>query len=224
MWKSTPAKLAYGAADRVAGNGPGTPLLSAAAAVIAFGALLSAPAWGADEGGKQGSETAPKELAVWTPKEVQFTYMGFTTTYSCDGLQADIREMLLQLGARKDDLKVYEEPCSGPPDRPNPFPGVRIKMSVLTPAPSTDSDVSHMVQAHWKTVKLPYRETGINAAGQCELLEQFKKTVLPLFTTRNVDLVATCVPHQLSPLGTKLQADVLVTNQKDRQASSAETR
>ena len=197
---------------------------TSAAAVIACGALLSAPVWAADEGGKQGSEAAPKELAVWTPKEVQFTYMGFTTTYSCDGLQADIREMLLQLGARKDDLKVYEEPCSGPPDRPNPFPGVRIKMSVLTPAPSTESDVSHMVQAQWKTVKLPYRETGINAAGQCELLEQFKKTVLPLFTTRNVDLVATCVPHQLSPLGTKLQADVLVTNQKERQAASAETR
>lgn len=218
MWKSTPRTLADGPAVL------GTPLLTAVAAVMAFGALLSAPAWGADEGGKQGSEPASKELAVWTPKEVQFTYMGFTTTYTCDGLQADIREMLLQLGARKSDLKVYEEPCSGPPDRPNPFPGVRIKMSVLTPAPSTDSDVSHMVQAQWKTVKLPYRQSGINAAGQCELLEQFKKTVLPLFTTRNVELVATCVPHQLSPLGTKLQADVLVTNQKERQASSGEER
>lgn len=218
MWKSTLRKLAPEAAGR------GTPLLAATAAVVAMGALLGAPAWGAEEGGRQGTEAAPKELAVWTPKEVQFTYMGFTTLYSCDGLKDDIREMLLQLGARKDDLKVYEQPCSGPPDRPNPFPGVRIKMSVLTPAPSTESDVSHMVQAHWKTVKLPYRESGINAAGQCELLEQFKKTVLPLFTTRNVDLVATCVPHQLSPLGTKLQADVLVTNQKERQASSGEAR
>jgi hypothetical protein len=206
MWKSTPKKLALGSA------------------AVVIGALLVAPAWGAEEGGQRGSEAAPKELAVWTPKEVQFTYMGFTTLYSCDGLRDDIREMLLQLGARKDDLKVYEQPCSGPPDRPNPFPGVRIKMSVLTPAPSTESDVSHMVQAQWKTVKLPYRESGINAAGQCELLEQFKKTVLPLFTTRNVDLVATCVPHQLSPLGTKLQADVLVTNQKERQASSGEAR
>lgn len=201
-----------------------TPVLTATAAVVAIGALLGAPAWGADGGGQQGSEAAPKELAVWTPKEVQFTYMGFTTTYSCDGLRDQIREMLLQLGARKDDLKVYETPCSGPPDRPNPFPGVKIKMSVLTPAPSTESDVSHMVQAQWKTVKLPYRESGINAAGQCELLEQFKKTILPLFTTRNVELVATCVPHQLTPLGTKLQADVLVTNQKERQASSGEAR
>jgi hypothetical protein len=219
MSKSIPRNLAYGSAA-----GLRTPLLTATVAVVAFGALLAAPAWGAEEGGRQGSEAAPKELAVWTPKEVQFTYMGFTTLYSCDGLRDDVREMLLQLGARKDDLKVYEMPCSGPPDRPNPFPGVKIKMSVLTPAPSTESDVSHMVQAQWKTVKLPHRETGINAAGQCELLEQFKKTVLPLFTTRNVDLVATCVPHQLSPLGTKLQADVLVTNQKERQASAAEPR
>jgi len=219
MSRSTPKKLARGSA------GLGTSLLSATATAVAFGALLGAPAWGAEEGGQQGDQAAaPKELAVWTPKEVQFTYMGFTTHYSCDGLQEDIRQMLLQLGARKSDLKVYEQPCSGPPDRPNPFPGVKIKMSVLTPAPASESDVSHMVQAHWKTVKLPYRETGINAAGQCELLEQFKQKILPLFTTRNVDLVATCVPHQLSPLGTKLQADVLVTNQKDRQASSAETR
>lgn len=218
MFRSTPSKPAHGSA------GPGTPLRTATAAVMAIGVLLSAPAWAADEGRQPGSEAAPKELAVWTPKEVQFTYMGFTSLYSCDGLRDEVREMLLQLGARKDDLKVYEMPCSGPPDRPNPFPGVRIKMSVLTPAPSTESDVSHMVQAQWKTVKLPYRESGINAAGKCELLEQFKKTVLPLFTTRNVDLVATCVPHQLSPLGTKLQADVLVTNQKERQASAAETR
>jgi len=218
MSKSIPKKLAHGLA------GIATPLLTATAAVVAFGALLGAPAWGKEEGGQQGGAAAPKELAVWTSKEVQFTYMGFTTFYSCDGLKDDIREMLLLLGARKDDLKIYEEPCAGDPDRPNPFPGVKIKMSVLTPAPSTESDVSHMVQAQWKTVKLPYRMSGINAAGQCELLEQFKKTVLPLFTTRNVDLVATCVPHQLSPLGTKLQADVLVTNQKERQASSGEAR
>ncbi len=62
------------------------------------------------------------EPAVWTPKEIQFTYMGFTTHYTCDGLRDTIKEMLLQLGARKDDLKVTEQPCAGNPDRPNPFP------------------------------------------------------------------------------------------------------
>jgi len=221
MWKSTRTKL-------------GTPALTAVAAVAAFGALLSgAPAWGADTqaaagAGATGAQAdaaaaAPTEAAVWTPKEIQFTYMGFTTHYTCDGLRDTVREMLLQLGARKDDLKVYETPCSGDPNRPNPFPGVKIKMSVLTPVSGSASD-AQPVQAQWKTVKLPYREYGLNAAGQCELLEQFKRTVLPLFTTRNVDLNATCVPHQVNSIGTKLQADVLVTNQKERQASSAEPR
>lgn len=152
--------------------------------------------------------------AVWTPKEVQFVYMGFTTHYTCDGLRDTVREMLLQLGARKDDLKVYETPCSGDPDRPNPFPGVKIKMSVLQPAPDNPSADTQVVKAYWKPVKLPYRESGINAAGQCELIEQFNQKVLPLFTTRNVDVKTACVPHQLEPLGTRLQAEVLVTDQK----------
>lgn len=215
MWKSTHRKL-------------GTPALAAAVAVVSLGAFLGIPSWAAAaDNSAPATQPAAPEFAVWTPKEVQFTYMGFTTHYTCDGLRDTVREMLLQLGARKDDLKVTEEPCSGNPDRPNPFPGVRIKMSVLQPAPAQLPSDTPMVEAHWKPVKLPYRETGINAAGQCELLEQFNQKILPLFTTRNVDLHATCVPHQLEPLGTKLQAEVLVTDQKKgaaKQASAADAR
>jgi hypothetical protein len=214
MWKSTRRKL-------------GTPAFIAAVAVVSLGACLGVPGWAsaADEGA-QAAPPADTELAVWTPKEIQFTYMGFTTHYTCDGLRDTIKEMLLQLGARKDDLKVREQPCAGNPDRPNPFPGVKIQMSVLQPAPATLSADTPVVKAQWKSVKLPYRENGINAAGQCELLEQFNRTILPLFTTRNVDLRASCVPHQLTPLGTKLQAEVLITDQKKapKQASAADAR
>jgi hypothetical protein len=205
MWNSTRRKLAKPAV--------------AAAAAVAFGALLGAPAWAYNV----GEAPAADQAAVWTPKEVDFVYMGFTTHYSCDGLRDTIKEMLLQLGARKSDLKVYEQPCSGDPNRPNPFPGVKIKMSVLTPAPSTPTPDTQVVQAAWKPVKLPQRASTLDAAGQCELLEQFNAKILPLFTTRNVDLHATCVPHQLEPLGTKLQAEVLITDQKTvKQASAAD--
>ena len=215
MWKSTRRKL-------------GTPAF-AAAAVVSFGAWVGVPslAAAADAGAPAAESAAQPEFAVWTPKEAEFTYMGFTTHYTCDGLRDAVRDMLLQLGARKSDLKVTEQPCSGQPDRPNPFPGVRIKMSVLQPAPAQIGSDTQVVEAHWKPVKLPYRETGINAAGQCELLEQFNQKIMPLFTTRNVDLRATCVPHQLEPLGTKLQAEVLVTDQKKdvaKQASAADAR
>ncbi len=50
---------------------------------------------------------------------------------------------------------------------------------------------------------------------------------MPLFTTRNLDVRASCVPHQLEPLGTNLKAEVLVTDQKKgaaKQASAAEAR
>jgi hypothetical protein len=214
MWKSNRRKL-------------GTRAL-AAAAVVSFGAWVGVPSLAAaDDGAPAAQPAAPAEFAVWTPKEIQFTYMGFTTHYTCDGLQDTIKSMLLQLGARKDDLQVNETPCSGIPDRPNPFPGVRIKMNVLQPAPAQLAEGVKMVEAHWKVVKLPYRETGINGAGQCELLEQFNQKILPLFTTRNVDVHTTCVPHQLEPLGTKLQAEVLVTDQKKdaaKQASAADSR
>ncbi len=179
---------------------------SSAIAVILFGVGL--PAMAADAPAQAPVTTEP---AVWTQKEVQFTYMGFTTHYTCDGLRDTVREMLLQLGARKDDLKVYEQPCSRP-DRPDPFPGVKIKMSVLQPV--TGASDASTVNAYWKPIKLPYRAAGLDAAGQCELLEQFKQKVLPLFTTRNVDLHASCVPHQLEPVGTSLRAEVLVTDQK----------
>jgi hypothetical protein len=185
---------------------------SSAIAAVSLGLGLGAfvPAFAADASAQAPVTTEP---AVWTQKEVQFTYMGFTTHYTCDGLRDAVREMLLQLGARKDDLKVYEQPCTRP-DRPDPFPGVKIKMSVLQPAPGVPGAESPLVEAYWKPIKLPYRATGLDAAGQCELLEQFKHTVLPLFTTRNVNLNATCVPHQLDSAGTSLQAEVLVTDQK----------
>lgn len=204
----------------------GPSAVATAVAVISFGALASTPAW-ADDPQAAANPPAGAESAVWTPKEVQFTYMGFTSTYTCDGLRDTVKEMLLHLGARKDDLQVYEMPCSGNPDRPNPFPGVKIKMSVLTPAPATAAADVKTVSAQWKKVKLPYPATGLQAEGECELLEQFKEKVLPLFTTRNVDLHATCVPHQLSPIGTQLQTEVLVTDQKKpgaREASAADAR
>ena len=211
MWKSTCRRV-------------GTPALVAAVAAVSWctsaGAVAAAPA-------AAGATPENDQSAVWTPKELQFTYHGFTTHYTCDGLRDKVKSMLLQLGARKDDLKVYETPCAGDPSRPNPFPGVRIKMSVLQPAPAQASDDSPAVPARWEKVDLLKGEVGINAAGECELLEQVKQSILPLFTVRNIDLQATCVPHQLQASGTRLRAEVLITDQKKaaaKQASAAETR
>ena len=157
------------------------------------------------------ADEAPVQ-SVWTPKKLRFTYMGFTARYSCDGLNTKLRSVLLDLGARP-DLKLTSTGCSGGFGRPTPFPGVSATLQVLEPvgdkAPDTDAKV---LAAHWKTVVVAPRGEPLNAAGDCELTEQIKQRILPLFTTRNVEYSSTCIPNQLTVGGTRLKADVLIAD------------
>ena len=157
--------------------------------------------------------------SVWVPKHVQFIYQGFTSHYSCGGLQDQIRDMLQKLGAR--DLRVQQMGCVRP-EGPTEFPGVNVTMSVLVPASSAEASKAKSagapVQAEWKEVVLMPVNAGYNEEGDCELIEQFKQTFLPLFTTRKIDYGSTCVPYQLT-LGTHLSAQVLVPPPKVARAN-----
>lgn len=155
--------------------------------------------------------------AVWVPKHVRFIYQGFTTRYSCDGLRDEVTRLLSKMGPR--DLKVREEPCSSSPGVPSPFPGVRVSMQVLVPAPkagSTKADSAKagpVVPAHWQEVALMPDPAALEEQGNCELIEQFKETFVPLFSTRNIRYESNCVPYQ-ETLGTRLSAEVLMPDRK----------
>jgi hypothetical protein len=176
------------------------------------GALALAPAHGQTNGGEAPSAAAPGggELlsAHWVEKNLRFVYQGFTTHYSCDGLRDQMTKVLTQLGARS-DMKVRQFGCSSQLGRPDPFPGVDATFSVLEPLPVNGAVERQFVPAHWEPMKLDFGRGSLDQAGQCELIEQVKHKVLPLFTTRNVDFTNTCVPHQLTPGGTRLQAEIL---------------
>ncbi len=148
--------------------------------------------------------------AVWVPKHIEFIYQGFTTHYSCGGLQDQIRDMLQKLGAQ--NLKVLQMGCVRP-EGPTVFPGVSVTMSVLVPSSSAEASKAKSsgppLQAQWKKVVLMPVNSGYNEEGNCELIEQFKQQFLPLFTTRKIDYGSSCVPYQLT-LGTHLSAEVLV--------------
>ena len=158
--------------------------------------------------------------AVWVPKQLQFFYQGFTTHYSCDGLRDQIRMMLQKLGAQ--DLQVRDIGCIRSVGV-EPFPGVSVSMRVLVPASSSAASSAQSatapVQAQWQSVVLLSANSSFEDQGNCELIEQFKETFLPLFTTRNVEYGSTCVPHQLM-LGTHLSTQVLMPPPKV--ASSAQ--
>jgi hypothetical protein len=176
--------------------------LAAAAIVMSFPAGAAAA---------ESTATPAGETAVWTPKELTFVFQGFTAHYSCDGLLDKIRHVLGELGARSDfQLSYYG--CSGSFGRPDPFPGVRIRMHVLQPAGPNDKS-TEVIGAHWRRVDLHLDKDPVWEAADCELLEQVKQKILPLFATRNVDFASNCVPHQ-AYLGTRLAAELLFPDAK----------
>lgn len=190
------------------------PSLKAARQAVLAALALSLPLWVA--AAETAAPAAGAQPAVWAPKELQFVYMGFTARYSCDGLRDKIRHVLGELGARA-GYEVDYSGCSTPFGKPDPFPGVRIRMHVLQPAGDRDTDI---VVARWQRVDLRLNKDPVWEATDCELLEQIREKILPLFTTRNVDFGSNCVPHQ-AYLGTHLSADLLVPDAKGDKAPAA---
>lgn len=174
---------------------------------VAVASLLSGVCFAAE--GTPPGEAG--EQAVWTQKELSFVFQGFTTHYSCDGLKDKMTRALLQLGANKKDLQVHEVGCVRGFGRPDFFPGVRVKMTVLQPATSSTDSSKTPVAASWKPVAVNLRDINSypNDSGECELYEQIRDKVLPLFATRNINLAGTCVPHQESAAGPSLKLEVL---------------
>ena len=181
----------------------GTLVASVTLALIATSASHAARA---AQAGGDASEVAAAVPAQWVKKNLRFTYQGFTTRYSCQGLREKVREVLLQLGARPSDLSVHEYGCSSGVGRPDPFPSVRGTFYVLEPASGSTGE---SVEAGWQRVNVSVGRPGLDTAGQCELVEQVKQRILPLFRTRNVAFQQSCTPHRLSPNGSSLAVDVL---------------
>lgn len=157
------------------------------------------------------SGDSPRELAVWVPLELTFVYRHSTTQYSCSGLAARMKSLLLQLGARP-DLDVRGYGCTQLTG-PDPLAGVKIRMNVLETAGPRPG-----LGAHWKRVDLLADRNILEAAADCELIEQVAQKIVPLFTVRNVDYNATCQFRSPVPGSTRLKADVLVA---DPQPASA---
>jgi hypothetical protein len=178
------------------------------ASLAALAALTCVCAWANPQPEPSGG--SGRESAVWAPQELNFVYRGFTTKYSCDGLQDKMKRVLIKLGARP-DIQVRGFGCTQL-QGPDPFAGVKIKMNVLQPA---GKQAGPAVPAHWKTVDLltDYdNRDPVDAAADCELIGEIRQKVLPLFATRHVDYSATCEKRQLLLGGTRLKAEVLVAD------------
>jgi hypothetical protein len=93
---------------------------------------------------------------------------------------------------------------------------------VLRPATESGAPGSEPpVPAHWAMVDLVPEGNPVLVAGDCELLEQIKNYILPLFATRNVESSFNCVPQQLQR-GARLRAEVLISDARAPAAPASE--
>ncbi len=153
--------------------------------------------------------------AVWRAHRVNFVYMGRTSRYSCDGLSDKVRAMLMDLGVRS-DLRIVAVGCAefGRPPGPNSLnPSLDIEFSA--PAlPDGSSKPRHAgdlapVDARFEPFTISadaFRDMGV---GDCELVEEFARQILPKLTTRDLKQDITCVPYQLSGSRYYLSGDIL---------------
>jgi hypothetical protein len=150
--------------------------------------------------------TTGAEQGVWQKHEYSFQFLGFTTTYSCDGLASKLKVLLIAAGARA-DAKSTSDGCASGYGRPDKFARASLTFYTLARI-GTGETASPVVSGAWRSAAIADRSPRELALGDCELVEQFRDKVLPMFTTRNIDNRLTCVPNQLSGSVINLKFDV----------------
>jgi hypothetical protein len=161
---------------------------------------LAAVLFGVSLGSVAVADDAPSSSAaepgIWQKHDYTFRFLGFTTTYSCDGLADQLRVLLIAAGARRDS-KSRAGVCASGYGRPDRLPQANLTFYTLTPVGGA-GDAGPRVPGMWRPVAIASRKPRELALGDCELVEQFRTLVLPMFTVRNIDDHTTCVPHQES--------------------------
>ena len=160
---------------------------------------------------------APAPIAAaWQSHQYSFQYVGFTSTYSCDGLADKLKILLLAAGARADS-KTRSGACAAGYGRPDKFARAELTFYTLQPldagvvkdlgganeqqaaiVPPPAAAAAKPVVAIWRPVVFAAFSPRELRVGDCELVEQFRHQVLPMMAARNVESSTTCIPHQES--------------------------
>jgi hypothetical protein len=144
--------------------------------------------------------------AEWRTQKLEFTYLGLTAFYTCEGLESKVRYVLETFGARK-DAKVRALGCDRAQNRPNKTAWVEAEFSSL--APATDSSKGDLVPAVWTKVTVEPDRPRDMGSGECELIDQMRPMLEKGFAMRNADYRAFCVPKQISVGDYSVNAEVL---------------
>ena len=216
----------------------------ATAALLWLTLVFSLPA--AADAPATADTTSPAEpvQAIWKHQEIAFYFQSFTTFYSCTGLEGKLERILRELGVHA-KVKVRSADCPSSVAR---MP--RVVMQVVGPVEATpealaDRDKNKSVRelaqrvrgkkslqpldsleqfpAQWRRVSLSRGKLDLQP-GDCELIEELRKKVLPKLGVRTVNDDLQCVPNQLTLGQPRLEVDALVEMPKPDEATDAQNK
>lgn len=148
--------------------------------------------------------------ATWQQHRTTFDYLGISPTYSCEGLRDSLTYLLDESGAQL-NRPITPYPCSGG-GGPTKLLSARLDFATLAPAEAGGQTASGSVDGSWRHVEFSMNRSSPQLHGSdCELVQEFRDKVLPMFTTRNVSSNLHCIPHQTIGNQFNLSFDVLTT-------------
>jgi hypothetical protein len=177
-----------------------------AASFLGATAMLSgAMALGASPAAAERPAVPDTVTSAWQHRKVNFNYFGVTSLYTCDGLEGQVRRILLHFGARK-DMRVRAGGCLGPNE---PSHSAWVDADFYALAPAADAGAADSVQGHWAELDVTARRPSFLGDGDCELVEEMKELMIKSFSLRGVEYRTSCVPHQLTMDGFRVKGEAL---------------
>lgn len=199
------------------------------AALLWLALLFGLPAVAATEPGATEATAADPVQAIWKHQEIAFYYQSFTTFYSCSGLEDKLERIMRELGVHA-RVRVRSADCPASVAR---MP--RVVMNVVGPVEATpealaerdkNKSVRELVErvrgkskhpldsleqfpAQWRRVSLTRGRLNLQP-GDCDLIEEVKKKVLPKLAVRIVNDDVQCSPNQLTLRQPRLEVEALV--------------
>jgi hypothetical protein len=207
------------------------------AALLGLALLFSLPTVGATEAEGTTAAVDPVQ-AIWKHQEISFYFQSFTTFYACTGLEGKLERIMRELGVYA-RVRVRSADCPSSVAR---MP--RVVMRVVGPVEATpealaerekNKSVRELVErvrgesdhpldsldqfpAQWRRVSLTRGRLDLQP-GDCELIEEIRKKVLPKLAVRIVNDDVQCTPHQLTLGQPRLEVESLVELPKPDEAA-----
>lgn len=173
-------------------------------ATLGASALCAVSLLAAPSGAETDASTVP---SAWQHHKGTFTYSGYTTVFTCEGLGEQVRRILKHFGAR-DDLKVSVGGCSrGPSTR---LRNAWVDVDFYALAPAAESAPPSAVQARWTGLDVTPRRPSFMGNGDCELIQGMKDVVISNFSLRGVDYRTSCTPNSQSIADFSIKAEGLI--------------